>query len=44
MGDEGGFAPCINSATEALDLIVAAIKARPDFVWVYNYALVLRAK
>ena len=29
MGDEGGFAPSINSTTEGLDLIVAAISARP---------------
>lgn len=31
MGDEGGFAPSINSTTEGLDLIVAAISARPVF-------------
>ena len=29
VGDEGGFAPSINSTTEGLDLIVAAIAARP---------------
>lgn len=29
VGDEGGFAPSINSTTEGLDLIVAAISARP---------------
>ena len=29
VGDEGGFAPSINSTTEGLDLIVAAIAVRP---------------
>ena len=31
MGDEGGFAPSINSTTEGLDLIVAAIAVRLAF-------------
>ena len=30
VGDEGGFAPSINSTTEGLDLIVAAIEVRPE--------------